>query len=125
MVVASLLCSSPSATSIAAVNQLAPNTIGALQLKSGSVGSSEVKNRNLLAVDFKQDSSRAGARGLRGLQGPPGQQGAQGPAGAAGVAAPGYVAQVTSQTGATAASTSSTSYVNLAGAAETIRRARR
>ncbi len=121
MVVASLaLLVALGGTSIAAVNQLAPNTIGALQLKSGSVGTSEVKNRNLLAVDFKQGQLPRGPRGLRGRQGQPGQQGALGPPGPAGVAAPGYVAQVTSQTGPTAVSTTSTSFVNVAGAGETI-----
>ena len=118
MVVASIaLLVALGGTSIAAVSQLAPNTVGALQLKAGSVGTSEVKNRNLLAVDFKQGQLPRGPRGPRGLQG---QQGIQGPSGAAGVAAPGYVAQVTSQTSGTPATTTSTSFVNLAGATETI-----
>ncbi len=121
MVVASIaLLVALGGTSIAAVNQLAPNTVGALQLKSGSVGTSEVKNRNLLAVDFKQGQLPRGPRGLRGPQGAPGQQGQQGPPGPAGVAAPGYVAQVTSQTSGAPATTTSTSFVNLAGATETI-----
>ena len=107
-------------TSIAAVNQLKPNTVGKLQLKNNAVGSPEVINRALLAVDFKQGQLPRGPRGLRGPQGPQGQQGVQGPPGPAGVSAPGYVAQVTSQTSGTAASTTSSSFVNLAGASETV-----
>jgi hypothetical protein len=121
MVVASIaLLVALGGTSIAAVSQLGANTIGKVQLKNNAVGSTEVINRSLLALDFKRGQLPRGPRGLRGPQGPQGQQGIQGPAGAAGVAAPGYVAQVTSQTSGTAASTTSTSYVNLAGASETV-----
>ena len=121
MVVASIaLLVALGGTSIAAVSQLGANTIGKVQIKNNAVGSTEVINRSLLAVDFKRDQLPRGPRGLRGPQGPQGQQGIQGPPGAAGVAAPGYVAQVTSQTSGTAASTTSSSYVNLAGASETV-----
>jgi hypothetical protein len=124
MVVASIaLLVALGGTSIAAVSQLGANTIGKVQIKNNAVGSNEVINRALLAVDFKKGQLPRGPRGLRGPQGPqgqPGSAGPPGPPGAAGVAAPGYVAQVTSQTSGTAASTTSTSYVNLAGASETV-----
>jgi hypothetical protein len=114
MVVASLaLLVALGGTSIAATGNVPLLSVGTPQLKSNAVISSKVKNRSLLAVDFKQGQL---PRGARGPQGPPGPTGPTGPAGAA---APGFVSAVSSQTGGTAATTTSTSYVDLAGSSET------
>jgi len=114
MVVASIgLLVALGGTSVAAVNALAPNSVGTLQ----------VKNRSLLGIDFKQGQLPRGPRGLRGAQGPPGQQGSpgqQGPPGAAGVAAPGYVAQVASDTSTSDSSTNSQTFTDLTGASEAV-----
>ena len=91
-------------------------SVGTPQLKANAVISAKVKNRTLLAVDFKQGQL---PRGPRGLRGPVGAQGPSGPQGPAGAAAPGYVSTVSSQTGGTAVSTNSTAYVDLAGSSET------
>jgi hypothetical protein len=61
-----------------AAGMLGPNTVGTKQLKKNAVISSKVKNRSLLAVDFKSGQLP------RGPQGPAGSQGAAGPAGPAG-----------------------------------------
>ncbi len=58
-----------------AAGMLGPNTVGTKQLKKNAVISSKVKNRSLLAVDFKAGQLPKGAKG------DPGAQGAQGPAG--------------------------------------------
>ncbi len=58
-----------------AAGMLGPNTVGTKQLKKNAVISSKVKNRSLLAVDFKAGQLP------RGAQGPQGPQGAQGPPG--------------------------------------------
>jgi hypothetical protein len=124
MVVASVaLLVALGGTSVAAVNQLGANTVGKVQLKNNAVGSPEVINRSLLAVDFRQGQLPRGPRGLRGpqgLQGAPGAPGAQGATGPAGVAPPGYVAQVVSDTSTSTVSTSSTSFVDITGADETV-----
>jgi hypothetical protein len=65
-----------------AAGMLGPNTVGTKQLKKNAVISSKVKNRSLLAVDFKSGQLP------RGAQGPQGPQGAQGPAGPAGPQGP-------------------------------------
>jgi hypothetical protein len=78
MVVACLaLTVSLSGTGYAAL-KLAPNSVGARELRSGSVGSSEVKNFSLRRGDFARGQLPAGP------QGPPGPQGVAGPAGPAG-----------------------------------------
>jgi hypothetical protein len=64
-------------TSYAAIT-LPKNSVGARQLKKNAVISSKVKNRSLLAVDFKAGQLPAGPQGP---QGPQGVQGIQGPAG--------------------------------------------
>jgi hypothetical protein len=118
MVVASLaLLVALGGTSIAAINNVPLFSVGTPQLKSNAVTSPKVKNRSLLAVDFKQGQL---PRGPRGLRGPAGPAGPSGPAGPAGAAAPGYVAQVTSQTSSSASTTTSTAYADLAGSAQTI-----
>ena len=117
MVVASIaLLVALGGTSIAAVGNVPLFSVGTPQLKSNAVISAKVKNRSLLAVDFKQGQLPRGPRGQRGAPGPAGPSG---PAGPAGVAAPGYVAAVSSQTSGTAVSTTSTAFVDLAGSSET------
>jgi hypothetical protein len=67
-----------------AAGMLGPNTVGTKQLKKNAVISSKVKNRSLLAVDFKSGQLPRGAQGpqgTQGAQGPQGPQGVQGPAG--------------------------------------------
>jgi hypothetical protein len=55
-----------------AAGMLGPNTVGTKQLKKNAVISSKVKNRSLLAVDFKAGQLPRGAQGPQGPQGPPG-----------------------------------------------------
>lgn len=64
-----------------AAGMLGPNTVGTKQLKKNAVISSKVKNRSLLAVDFKAGQLPQGPKGDKGdagAPGAPGQQGAQG-----------------------------------------------
>ena len=70
-----------------AAGVLPPNSIGARQLKKNSVSSQKVKNRSLLATDFKRGqlpTSAKGAIGATGAQGPRGDRGVQGPRGGSG-----------------------------------------
>jgi len=67
-------------TSYAAVN-LAPGTVGTKQLKRGAVTSLKVKDRSLLARDFKLGQLPRGLRGLKGDKGDKGDAGAPGAAG--------------------------------------------
>ncbi len=69
-----------SGTSYAAA-RLAPNSVGGKQLKSNAVTSPKVKDRSLLARDFKAGQLPQGAQGPGGLTGPPGAQGSAGPKG--------------------------------------------
>jgi hypothetical protein len=55
-----------------AAGMLGPNTVGTKQLKKNAVISSKVKNRSLLAVDFKSGQLPRGAQGPQGPQGPAG-----------------------------------------------------
>ena len=76
MVVASIaLLVALSGTSIAAVTNVPLLSVGTPQLKSNAVISSKVKNRTLLAVDFKRGQL---PRGPRGAQGPAGHRVLQG-----------------------------------------------
>src|ERR687885_152418 len=68
-------------TGIAAVAALPRNSVGTKQLRNGAVVSSKVRNRSLLARDFKRGQLP------RGPVGPVGPAGPQGPAGPAGPAA--------------------------------------
>jgi hypothetical protein len=53
-----------------AAGMLGPNTVGTKQLKKNAVISSKVKNRSLLAVDFKAGQLPRGAQGPQGPAGP-------------------------------------------------------
>lgn len=82
-------------TSMAAVSQLARNSVGTAQLKNGAVtnpkiknnavNSAKVANRSLLRSDFAPGQLPAGPTGPQGPAGPAGPAGAAGPAGPAGV----------------------------------------
>jgi len=95
-------------TSVAAVQAVAPNSIGTAQLRTGAVTNAKLKanavtgakvaNRTLTAIDFRASSL---PRGPQGVAGPAGPAGAAGPAGTigpitvrqAGVTVPGGTAQ--------------------------------
>lgn len=76
-------------TSYAAVS-LPRDSVGAKQIQKGAVTTSEVRNRSLLAEDFKAGelprgrTGATGPRGATGATGPAGPAGPQGPAGLAG-----------------------------------------
>jgi hypothetical protein len=64
------------------------SSVGTLQLKTGAVTSAKVRNRSLLAIDFKRGQLPRGPQGPVGpvgAGGPAGPAGPQGPAGRAGV----------------------------------------
>ena len=66
------------------------NSVGAPQLKKNAVTTAKVKNRSLLAVDFKAGQvppGPTGERGAPGPQGPPGSKGDSGPIGPPGISA--------------------------------------
>jgi hypothetical protein len=87
LVVASLaLLVSLTGTSVAAISQLGPGTVGTPQLKNNAVTSKKVKNKTLTRADFKSGALLRGPRGLRGAAGPAGSAGPTGPAGPAGAA---------------------------------------
>jgi len=81
-------------TSVAAVNQLARNSVGPRQLQFGAVTnpkirnnavtSAKVRNRSLLRADFAPGQLPAGPTGPQGPAGPAGPAGAAGPAGVIG-----------------------------------------
>ncbi len=81
-------------TSVAAVSQLARNSVGPAQLqfaavtspkiRSNAVNSSKVANRSLLRADFAPGQLPAGPTGPQGPAGPTGATGAAGPAGVIG-----------------------------------------
>jgi hypothetical protein len=64
-----------------AAGVVGPNTVGTKQLRKNSVVSAKVKNRSLLAVDFKAGQLPQGPKGDPGAPGAPGAPGQQGPAG--------------------------------------------
>ena len=82
-------------TSVAAVTQLARNSVGTAQLRNNAVtnpkirnnaiNSAKVANRSLLRTDFAPGQLPAGPTGPQGPAGPAGPAGAAGPAGPAGV----------------------------------------
>jgi len=63
---------------------LGGTSYAAIRLPANSVTSTTVKDRSLLAKDFRRGQLPAGARGDDGDRGPAGPAGAQGPAGAPG-----------------------------------------
>jgi len=66
------------------------NSVGAPQLKKNAVTTAKVKNRSLLAIDFKAGQvppGPTGERGAPGPQGPPGSKGDSGPVGPPGISA--------------------------------------
>jgi hypothetical protein len=81
-------------TSVAAVSQLARNSVGTPQLRNNAVtnpkirnnavNSAKVANRSLLRVDFAPGQLPAGPTGPQGPAGPAGPAGAAGPAGVIG-----------------------------------------
>ncbi len=81
-------------TSVAAVSQLARNSVGPAQLqfaavtspkiRTNAVNSSKVANRSLLRADFAPGQLPAGPTGPQGPAGPAGPAGAAGPAGVIG-----------------------------------------
>ncbi|MFM9139998.1 MAG: hypothetical protein ACKOTH_05540, partial [Solirubrobacterales bacterium] len=60
------------------------NSVGTSQLKKNAVNSTKVKDRSLLANDFKEGQLPRGEMGPRGETGPQGETGARGEAGATG-----------------------------------------
>jgi hypothetical protein len=64
-----------------AAGMLGPNTVGTKQLKKNAVVSAKIKDRSLLAVDFKAGQLPQGPKGDPGAPGAPGAPGQQGPAG--------------------------------------------
>ena len=60
-----------------AAGVLGPNTVGTKQLKKNAVISTKVKNRSLLAVDFKAGQLPRGAQGARARPGPMAHRGAR------------------------------------------------
>jgi Collagen triple helix repeat (20 copies) len=75
-------------TGVAAVSQLAKNSVGTPQLKINAVTSPKVKNGSLLRADFKAGQLPRGPQGVRGPAGPAGPTGAAGATGAQGPAGP-------------------------------------
>src|ERR671932_2848278 len=82
MVIAALaLLFALTGTGIAAVAALPRNSVGTAQLRNNAVTSSKVRNRSLLARDFKRGQLPRGPVGPAGQPGPPGPAGPAGPAG--------------------------------------------
>src|SRR5919106_1168455 len=82
-----------------AIAQLPANSVGTKQLKKNAVTSAKVKNRSLLANDFKRGQLPRGEKGDPGARGPAGPQGAAGPQGPAGAQGPPAVSSLTVRTG--------------------------
>jgi hypothetical protein len=80
--------------------KLPAGSVGTKQIRKNAVGSAQVRDRSLLASDFKLGQlpkgapGAAGSPGSAGPQGPPGPQGATGPAGPQGPAGTGGTADV-------------------------------
>ena len=67
-----------------AIAQLPANSVGTKQLTKNAVNAAKVKDRSLLAKDFKSGQLPRGEQGPRGPAGAAGPAGPAGPAGAAG-----------------------------------------
>ncbi len=83
-----------------AVVALPRNSVGTPQIKNAAVNSAKVKDKSLLARDFKPGQL---PRGAQGDEGPPGPVGATGPTGAQGPAGPAGPAGPQGATGAAGA----------------------
>lgn len=68
--------------------QIPKNSVGTRQLKKNAVNSAKVRNRSLLAADFRAGQLPSGATGATGPIGPAGLPGATGVAGPTGEAGP-------------------------------------
>ena len=68
--------------------KLPRNSVGAQQVKSGAIGTAEVRDRALLARDFGAGQLPAGQRGPQGPAGSQGPAGQQGPGGTQGAIGP-------------------------------------
>jgi hypothetical protein len=68
-----------------AAGVLPKNSVGTAQLKKSAITGAKVKNRSLMAADFKAGQLPAGPHGPAGLPGPKGDKGDTGAAGAAGI----------------------------------------
>ncbi len=66
-----------------AISQLPKNSVGGKQLKKNAVTTAKVKNRSLLAKDFKSGQLPKGTTGVTGPSGPTGVTGNTGTAGSA------------------------------------------
>jgi hypothetical protein len=86
-----------------AVVALPRNSVGTPQLKNASVNSAKVKDKSLLARDFKPGQLPRGPRGDEGPAGPVGATGPTGAQGPAGPQGPQGVAGATGAPGATGA----------------------
>lgn len=76
-------------TSVAAVSQLARNSVGTPQLRNNAVTTPKIRNNAITTAKVRNRSLRAIDFAAGQIpQGPPGAQGAQGPAGPAGPAGP-------------------------------------
>jgi hypothetical protein len=64
--------------------KLPKNSVGSKQIKTGAVGTSEVKNRSLKAGDFKKGQLPKGPKGAQGPQGVAGTNGTNGATGPTG-----------------------------------------
>lgn len=71
-----------------AATKLPAGSVGAKQIRPNAVTSAHVKNRSLLAEDFKLGQLPAGKAGAAGPAGPPGEQGTAGATGAIGPQGP-------------------------------------
>ena len=65
--------------------QLKGKSVGTKQLNAGAVNSAKVRDRSLLAIDFKEGELLAGPTGPAGVTGPAGATGPTGPTGPTGI----------------------------------------
>ncbi len=81
--------------------QIPKNSVGTKQLKKNAVNSAKVRNRSLLAADFKKGQLPRGATGAAGVTGSTGATGPAGTTGLTGAAGPTGSAGEAGTTGAT------------------------
>ena len=82
-----------------AIAQLPANSVGTKQLKKNAVNTAKVKDRSLVAKDFKSGQLPRGQKGDAGARGPAGPAGSQGPAGPQGPDGPPAVSSLTVREG--------------------------